>query len=1052
MIKVYDLKCCDMTAPLAVDSKPRFSWKYESTEGYQAAFRLVITKNGENEPVWDSGYADSIKNNRLEYRGPALEPLAEYIWSVISRDSSGNETAADGSFMTGFLRGAWQGRWISACFHKKPDDSKDAPYIRKAFNLDRKPVSARLYICSPGYHNACINGEKAGNEVLSTPYTAYDRTLLYSTYDVSESVKFGENAIGVLIGCGWYNCFTKDVWNTPETSWRHIPKFIAELHIEYADGSRQVVPTDRSWKCERSPVVFNGIRNGEYYDARMEEGGWSKPGYDDSSWNPVKMVRPPGGILKAMEMEPERITSSSKPSDSWKTPEGSWIFKAAFNMAGLSEVTVTGCPGDEIIIRYSERLEEDGIHIDKRVNAGFVRSGEFQTDKYIKRSGEPETWMPGFVYHGFQFMELSGCVEKPRVVFHTVNTDVAVSGRFECSDDILNKIHKAACTATLSNLHSVPTDDPHREKNAWTGDVSLSAEQMLYNYHTVSLLRKWLADIRDSQRPDGAIPCVVPSTGWGYNWGNGPDWSSALTLIPWYIYIMTGDKSILMENYEAIKKHFSYMESQSENHIVNYGIGDWCPPFEGRAVSISMSSFKTPVEVTDTAYLFNAADIISRIAGILDKDKESSDFRKYAKSIKTAFKERFFNKDNFSVSGDCQTSTACMIYQGLSDKDEIHGLLNTLQKQISGTGYHQDTGILGNKYIYNVLGEAGRMNIALKMILNETYPSFRNWISMGATTLWECWNGEGSRNHHMFSDVSAVFYKYLAGIKPDENEPGFRHIIMKPDLNCGLEYVSAAHESPYGEIISKWKKENGYADIEISIPCGCRATLTLPDQYSESDYDAELQAGQHSFKVRELSRKESLARYYDEYVDHRNETVKPDWKIKIRDKMLYHLKTEGMVNLLEIGSGTGQDSLFFQEKDINVKAIDISEGHVDCCREKGIEAHVMDLYNMDFNDGSFDAVYTINCLLHVPKIELPSVLDEIYRVVRPGGILFIGNYSGDFEGIRKFRDQKFGRYFSFISHEGYMELLMKAGFGIIEDEKVNTDTPWEFSSFILRRK
>ncbi len=363
------------------------------------------------------------------------------------------------------------------------------------------------------------------------------------------------------------------------------------------------------------------------------------------------------------------------------------------------------------------------------------------------------------------------------------------------------------------------------------------------------LLRKWLADIRDSQRPDGALPCFVPSTGWGYNWGNGPDWSSAITNIPWQIYLYTGDVRVLEENYEAITRHFRFMESMAEDWIVRYGIGDWCAPFEGKAISVNMSSFTSPVAVTDTAYFYNTADMIAKMAGVLGRQYDEQDYQTAAEAIKGAFRAAFYDADTHRVAGDCQTSTACAIYQDLLDASEIAPAMDVLLQQIADTDYHQDTGILGNKYIYNALGEAGRMDVALRMALNPTYPSFRDWIDRGATTLWECWNGGGSQNHHAFSDISASMYKYLGGIRPDEREPGFRHIILKPALGCGLGSVKCSHESPHGPIVSNWDWVDGSVTLDIRIPGGCRATLELPPGSSGAESPGDLSAGTHHLSI-----------------------------------------------------------------------------------------------------------------------------------------------------------------------------------------------------------
>jgi len=848
-VELY-LTCNHTTNPLGIDSNPAFSWR--SDAGAQKAYRICVAscddrlQNGNFD--WDSGKVDSDRSQYIEYEGKPLSPRKCYVWQVTVWNTDKSVCEEQGTFETGKRDEKWSARWIAADHHRKPDDSVDAPYLRKTFALATKPANARLYICSPGYFDAYLNGNRVIDEELATPFTKYDARLLYSTYDVTDLLTEGDNALGALIGNGWYNCFTQDVWNSKQASWRHIAKLIAELHIEFEDGSHQVVVTDSSWKGAPSPIVFNGIRNGEHFDARLTQSGWDAAGFDDTEWASTKVVRPTGGKLLATEMEPIRITQIIEPVKDWQTREGAYVFDAGQNVAGIAEITVDGADGDEVVIKYSEKLQEDGVNIWPGSVSGFVRSGEFQTDRFFPSGNGPETWRPRFVYHGFQYIEVSGCTNKPKVKAVLLHTDVGSSGELVFENDSLNALQAASRLAILTNLHGLPTDDPHREKNAWTGDVSVSAEAMLLNFHTTPLLRKWLTDVRDAQKPDGALPCVVPSTGWGYNWGNGPDWSSALTHIPWQIYLYTGDERILHENYEAIKRHFGYMDSMAEDGIVHYGIGDWCAPFEGKALAVNMSSFKCPTEVTDTGYYYNAADTISRMARILDLPDDEHDYRAAAVDIKSAFRREFYDSESHTVAGDCQTATACMLYHGLQEDAEHDAILNRLLQQIEEKDHHQDTGILGNKYIYNVLGEAGRMDVAMRMVLNDTYPSFKNWMDLGATTLWECWNGEGSQNHHMFSDISASMYKYLAGIQPDECNPGFGHIRLNPGLNSGLPSVSCAHDSPYGKIQVSWVRSGGSASLDLGIPSGCHATLDLP-KGMKTNVSNEIPAGEHQLNI-----------------------------------------------------------------------------------------------------------------------------------------------------------------------------------------------------------
>ena len=516
-IRVFDLTCNDLTEPLAIDSQPVFSWKYDLGDSVesQRAYRLGVASSEDqlmagNFDCWDTGRVESDGSHHVAYDGKPLHARTTYHWTVTVESADGESGQARGIFETGKRDERWSARWIAAHHHSKPDEALDAPCLRTSFTVAEVPGRARLYICSPGHFDASINGMRVSDEELPSPYTKFDARLLYATYDVTQLLRSGENAMGVIIGNGWYNCFTKDVWNSREVSWRHIPKLIAELHLTMADGSTQVVATDPSWKSATGSIVFNGIRNGEHVDARLTRPGWDTSDLDDVGWDAAKITRPPGGVLRAMEMEPIRITGTIEPVSDWQTPEGAYVFDTGQNMAGFIELTIDAKAGDEIVIRYAERLQDDGVEIDQRAISGFVRSGDFQTDRYTANGQGRETWRPRFVYHGFQYVEVSGCRRRPEVRAHWVHTDVATAGVFACDDVTLNAVQHAARCSMLSNLHSLPTDSPHREKNAWTGDVAASTDHMLLNYHTTPLLRKWLADLRDAQRPDGALPCMAP--------------------------------------------------------------------------------------------------------------------------------------------------------------------------------------------------------------------------------------------------------------------------------------------------------------------------------------------------------------------------------------------------------------------------------------------------------------------------------------------------------------------------------------------------------------
>lgn len=821
---------------IGLDSHPYFSWNYEGDlKGFQQGSYQIIVSDSNLDIVFDSGDVFSEEFINIKYTGKTLHPRTRYYWKVLVKEKNGNFIESDVTFFeTGKLTEKWEAKWITAGNVKRPDQYTHSPYLRKTFSLDEQVKEARLYITGLGYFEAYVNGVKTDDTLLSPAFTNYDKTILYSTCDVTDSLIKGTNVIAAILGNGWYNCFTADAWNIREASWRHLPKMIAELHIVTESGKKIMIPTDITWKSIDSPVTFNSIRNGEYYNANLEIENWNTASCDDSSWDSVKTIRRPGGLLTSSEIEPIRVTKTLSPVKFWKTPENSWVFDLGQNIAGFVKLYACGQKNDEITIVYNEKLMDDGISLNRKWNSGFTRSGEFQTDKYTKRSDDVEIWSPRFTYHGFQYIELIGLSVEPdinTVKACVVHTDIKRRGTLKTSDETINKIIELSHWSTVSNFHGMLTDSPHREKNAWTGDASVSSEQTMFNYITVLEFKKWLHDIKDAQKPSGCIPCVVPSTGWGYNWGNGPDWSSALTLIPWYLYTYYGDIEILEEMYETIKKHFSYMESMAEDNIINYGIGDWCAPFDGPALSVNMSSFKAPTELTDTAYYYNAADTISKMAKVLGKKQDVRYYEQQAKIIRKAFRAKFFNRRKMTVKGNCQTSTGCMVYQGLAKEDEKESLTNLLIKQIHEKDDHLDFGILGNKYVMNTLGSENQFKHGIKMLTQKTYPGFGNIIELGATTLWETWNGTGSYNHHMFSDVVASLYKYAGGIRPDENEPGFKHIIMQPNVDCGLEKVNCTFLSVRGTIVSNWSNKAGKLTMEIDIPYGCHATLTLPVAY-----------------------------------------------------------------------------------------------------------------------------------------------------------------------------------------------------------------------------
>ncbi len=850
-MKLYDIKVNYLKNPCGIDSEVRLSYKVKEFDFGDSQKEVTIKLSKEDGKIV---YNKTFKGEQKVFYhiDKKLEPVTKYIISVSLISSKGEKASLDSYFVTGKLDEKWRAKWItgrsmpsrdSLMIDKKIENIRndkenlEAQYIRKVVKIENKPDSAYVSVCGVGYFELYINGKKVGDDCLSTPFTRFDKTVLYLQYDVASYLKKGNNVICVILGNGWYNCFADDPWNTKQASWRSKPRMILELKM-LNDGKASYICSDPSWLGYNlcGPIVFNGIRNGEHYDARLELGDWMKDKYNDELWDSCAQMRSPGGTLKACEMEPIRVFKNFKAVSKWKLENGDWVFDLGQNQAGYCTITFKGKKDTEYTMTYSDIKKEDG-DIDIGPIGCFIRSHGFQTDKYIKKSDESETWHPIFVYHGFQYVRISGLDYEPSlddVVSSAVCSGFDTIGQFSCSDELLNRLQHLCVWSSLSNMESVPTDCPHREKNGWTGDASISSEQMMTNFGSRAFFKKWNEDIKDAQRPNGLLPCVVPSTGWGYNSLNGPDWSSAVINIPYNLYLYNNDLDILKNSYETIKAHCDFMESMTMDYTLDYGLGDWCAPFDGPAISKNMGAFKCPTEVSDTGFFYDAAILVSRIAEVLGKKEDVDYYSKLAKKIKKAFRNKYFDKKTYTVKGDCQTSTSVMLYFGLYDnEEEREKLTQRLLEQIEEKDNHLDFGILGCKFVMNSLGRAGYGYIGQNMIAQRTYPGCKQWMDLGATTLWECWNGGGSHNHHMFSDLSSFMYKYVAGISPTEEDPGFHTCIFRPALECGMEWAKAHHESMYGDVKIDWKNDNGKVKIKVNIPFGCTGKLYLPNKYVE---------------------------------------------------------------------------------------------------------------------------------------------------------------------------------------------------------------------------
>ena len=681
-------------------------------------------------------------------------------------------------------------KWIAA-----PDTQQASPLFRRAFTVEPGLQSASLSLCALGYGVATVNGKPVTEDVLTTPLTKFDATLLYNTYDVTPLLTEGQNALGVMLGNGWYNDVAA-TWDYEKAPWRHHPKLLAQLDLFYQDGSQETVVTDPSWSTADGPCRYNHVRCGEVWDARLEQPGWDCPGFPAPGWKAARVCRAPGGELKPADLPPIRVV---------RTLETKEVFPGVYdlgeNTAGWVRISLSGEAGAQVDLVYSERLNPDGTFDTEDMNR-FCAEEFAHHDRYFLKGEGVESWEPHFCYHGFRYVRVETQAQVLSVEGREVHTDLKSVGEFSCSDELLNKIHQATRRSTLTNFHSIPTDCPHREQNGWTGDAQLSAEQALLNFDMTDAYRKWLRDFVDCQRPSGQLPGIVPTGGWGYNWGSGPAWDSALILIPYYVWRYTGDLSLIQEFWPNMVQYMDYLSTMTVDGLVDFGLGDWCPP-KGAALC--------PTQLTDTAYAY--ADAMAMAEMAFELDKPTGPWEDQAWESRTAFREKYVRDGK--VIPESQTAYACAIYQGLLDREEVEAAAARLNELVLEKGCHIDCGILGNKYLYRSLADFGYGETLYRMVTNPTCPSYAWWIANGMTTLCEDWEMTISLNHHMFSEVDLWFYRYLAGIQLDEDR-----LTIAPQCLPQLEWVKA--ESRRVKVY--WDREK----IQIDTPR--QALLVLDGQ------------------------------------------------------------------------------------------------------------------------------------------------------------------------------------------------------------------------------
>ena len=722
-----------------------------------------------------------------------------------------------------------------------------AVLMRKEIRLDTRVTRATAFLCGLGYSELEINGRKIGDAVLDPGFTDFSRRVLYRTYDVTDAVRLGPNALGVILGGGWFNLATPDAFAFEHAPWSASPRMRCQLHLEFADGTTRTVTSDASWKWSVGAITFNCVRGGETIDAREDKPGWSLPGYDDSAWHAAMVVAPPAGKLVSQQHPAIRATTSIRPVKLTVPKPGVYVFDLGVNIAGWARLDTHGPRGTKVTLQSNELLNQDGT-----VNTGHNTShthGRFQTEEYILKGEGVETFEPRFTYHGFRYVQVSGLTEEPTVGSLTgrwVTTAPERVGHFTCSNERINKIQEVILRTLLNNMHGIPTDCPQREKMGWMDDGCVGMETAFYNLETPLFYRKWFHDMMDAQDPNGHVPDFVPTSGWGRSGPDGspgamadPWWGGAIVMTPWKLYLHYGDTRVLEEGYPSMKAYVDYLGATAKDHLIHWGLGDWL-------VGSAKASAPPQTHLSTAAYAWQAR-IVSQTAALLGKNDDARRYATLADQIRDAFNKRNLNPETGWYVSNSQSGQAVPLALGLVPENLRPQVLGRLVESITARNGHVGAGIVGLLPLFQALMENGRDDLAYLMLTREDFPGWLHMVNSGATSIWEVWNGDGSRNHPTLGCIGVWFYEGLGGIRLDPAAPAFKRLIIKPAVVGDLAWVKCSYSSVHGKIESHWRREGGKLRLEVTIPANTTATIYVPtaepDAVSESGRSAAKSKG-----------------------------------------------------------------------------------------------------------------------------------------------------------------------------------------------------------------
>jgi alpha-L-rhamnosidase len=837
-LHVTDLTCEYQVNPVGIDVvQPRLSWKIVSSERAvsQSAYQIQCRAGAKDDSplLWDTGKVASDQSVHVPYAGPPLEARQRVYWRVRIWDAKDRESSwsRPALWEMGLLAPKdWQAQWIEPNLVEDANASNPCPMLRRDFTLTSTPQKARAYVTCHGVYELTINGQRVSDHLFAPGWTAYNKRLQYQTYDATMFLRPGQNCIGVILGDGWHRGRLRQ--GDRRNLYGSSLALLLQLEIEEANGSRQVITTDTSWRASIGPIMKSDFYDGETYYARRAKAGWNQPGYNDGDWATVKVIDGQKDHLIAQAGPPVRPVEEVRPVAILKSPSGETIIDMGRNLVGWIRLKARGPAGTRIRLRHAEVLDAEGdLYTDN------LRSAR-QTDEIILAGTGEETWEPHFTFHGFRYVGISGWpgnLALENLTGVIVRSDTPRTGTFTCSDPTINRLQENIWRGQQSNFVDIPSDCPQRdERLGWTGDAQVFARTACFNAQVARFYAKWLGDLEAEQLPGGAVPDVVPDTytlSKKYGMAGASGWADAAVIVPWTLYLCYGDRAILARQYRSMKAWVDYMIAQAGEtclYKTDHGFGDWL------AFNAAPSTDKSFI---NQAFFAHSTDLLSRTARVLGKTDDTAKYSSALEDIRRAFQKEFVTAAG-TLSSDTQTAYALALAFDLLPEDQRPSAARHLADDVRRVG-HITTGFLGTPWICHALSANGYTEQAYQLLERKEYPSWLYPITKGATTIWERWDGikpdgsfqdktMNSFNHYAYGAIGAWLYQVVAGIEIDEQSPGYKHILVQPHPGGSLTCAEARLESLYGPIDSRWRKEGQLMTVEVEIPANTTATIRLP--------------------------------------------------------------------------------------------------------------------------------------------------------------------------------------------------------------------------------